>query len=331
MNENIHVSLGSAIVLGLIKGKIDINPTTAYLLTYRKGKCIANCSFCPQARSSKSRMDMLSRIVWPIFPIEKVLKGINNAVKNDLIKRVCIQSLNYPNFLEDIIKIVYRIKEYSNVPISVSCQPINKNGIIKLKEVGIERISIPLDAAKEEIFNKVKGYIVNGPYVWEKQIELLINALEIFGKGYVNTHLIVGLGETEKEMIKMIQWCNDLGIYPSMFAFTPIPGTKMEKNPPPNIEKYRRIQIAHYLIINKISNFSKMEFNNNEEIIDFGIEKEELMKIIHTGKPFLTTGCPNCNRPYYNENPRGPIYNYPRKIEEKEIYEIMKQLNFLDI
>jgi biotin synthase len=329
MNENIRVSLGSAIVLGLIKGKIDINPTTAYLLTYRKGKCIANCSFCPQARSSKSRMDMLSRIVWPVFPLEKVLIGLKNAIEKDLIKRVCIQSLNYPNFLEDIIKIVNGIKNYSNVPISVSCQPINKNGIIKLKEVGIERISIPLDAATKEIFNKVKGYIINGPYVWEKQIELLINALEIFGKGYVNTHLIVGLGETEKEMIKMIQWCNDLGIYPSMFAFTPIPGTKMEKNPPPNIEKYRRIQIAHYLIINKISNFSKMEFNNNEEIIDFGIEKEELMKIIHTGKPFLTTGCPNCNRPYYNENPRGPIYNYPKEIEEKEIHEIIKQLNFL--
>ncbi|MFH7835983.1 MAG: radical SAM protein, partial [Candidatus Aenigmatarchaeota archaeon] len=65
MDGNIRVSLGSAIVLGLIKGKIDVNPTTAYLLTYRNGKCIANCSFCPQAKSSKSRADMLSRIVWP--------------------------------------------------------------------------------------------------------------------------------------------------------------------------------------------------------------------------------------------------------------------------
>ncbi|MEM3407429.1 MAG: radical SAM protein [Nitrososphaerota archaeon] len=327
MDGNIRVSLGSAIVLGLIKGKIDVNPTTAYLLTYRNGKCIANCSFCPQAKSSKSRADMLSRIVWPTFPMEKVFKGLRKAIEKNLIKRVCIQSLNYPNFLEDIIKIVNGIKDYSDIPISISCQPIDKNGINELKKIGIERISIPLDAATKEIFNKVKGYIVDGPYFWEKQIELLINALEIFGKGYVNTHLIVGLGEKEKEMIKMIQWCNDLGIYPSMFAFTPIPGTKMENIPPPNIEKYRRIQIAHYLIINKISNFSKMEFNNNEEIINFGIGKGELIKIIHSGKPFLTTGCPNCNRPYYNENPRGPIYNYPRKIEEKEIHEIMKQLN----
>ena len=25
----------------------------------------------------------------------------------------------------------------------------------------------------------------------------------------------------------------------------------------------------------------------------------------------LTSGCPGCNRPFYNERPRGPIYNYP--------------------
>lgn len=330
MVKYIRISLGTAIILGLIKGKIDANPTTAYLLTYRKGKCIANCSFCPQARSSKSRFDMLSRIVWPLFPIEEVFERIKNAEKNGLIKRVCIQALNYPNVLKDILEIVYGIKNYSNIPISISCQPINKEGIIKLKEAGIERISIPLDAATKEIFNKVKGYIVNGPYIWEKQIELLINALEIFGKGFVNTHLIVGLGEKEEEMVKMIQWCNNLGIYPSMFAFMPIHGTILENNPQPSIEKYRRIQIAHYLILNGKSNFSKMKFNDNGEIIDFGIKKEELIKIINSGKPFLTSGCPYCNRPYYNESPRGPIYNYPRKIKENEIREIKNQLNIIE-
>jgi biotin synthase len=25
----------------------------------------------------------------------------------------------------------------------------------------------------------------------------------------------------------------------------------------------------------------------------------------------MTSGCPNCNRPYYNETPSGPILNYP--------------------
>jgi biotin synthase-related radical SAM superfamily protein len=33
---------------------------------------------------------------------------------------------------------------------------------------------------------------------------------------------------------------------------------------------------------------------------------------------FQTRGCPDCNRPYYNERPRGPMFNYPRKLDDDE-------------
>ena len=49
--EKVRVSIGSAIVLGLVKGMLDAEPTTIYLLTYIKGKCSANCAFCPQAKT----------------------------------------------------------------------------------------------------------------------------------------------------------------------------------------------------------------------------------------------------------------------------------------
>jgi len=74
--EKIRVSIGSAIVLGLTKGIMDAEPTTTYMLTYRPEKCSANCGFCPQARMSKSRADMLSRVTWPPFPTELVISKI---------------------------------------------------------------------------------------------------------------------------------------------------------------------------------------------------------------------------------------------------------------
>ena len=73
--EKLRVSIGSAIVLGLLKGKLDANPTTIYLLMCRKEKCSANCGFCPQARNSKGRADRLSRVTWPTFATEKVVEG----------------------------------------------------------------------------------------------------------------------------------------------------------------------------------------------------------------------------------------------------------------
>lgn len=326
--EKVRVSIGSAIVLGLTRGIIAAEPTTIYLLTYINGRCSANCAFCPQARTSLTRTDLLSRVLWPVFNLEEVVKGVEAAFDKGKIKRVCIQALNYDGVQNDIIYIVSRIRSASSIPISVSCQPLRREEIIRLAEVGVERISIALDAVTEEIFSKVKGELASGPYKWSLHFAALKDAIEVFGKGKVTTHLIAGLGENDEEFISMVQKCVDMGIFPAIFAFTPIPGTRMANHPKPPIEYYRRVQVAHYLITRGIRRFEDMIFIDGR-LIDFGISKDELKRIILSGEPFLTSGCPGCNRPYYNENPRGPIYNYPRKPTRDEIFEIQRQIGVI--
>jgi biotin synthase len=327
--EMIRVSTGSAIVLGLLRGRLDAKPTTVYLLTYRAEKCFANCCFCPQAKMSRGRADMLSRVTWPPFPTEQVISGIELATKTGAIKRVCIQALNYPTVFEDVLNLAKEIKSRAEVPLSISCQPLTREKMEKLAKAGVDRISIPLDAATKEIFEKVKGRLVGGPYLWEKQREALMEAVKIFGEGSVSTHLIVGLGETEKEMVQTIQWCVDLGVYPGLFAFTPIPGTLLENSPQPSLGHYRRIQIAHYLITGRKTRYEKMIFDGDGCLVDFGVPEEELVQVIRTGNPFVTSGCPGCNRPYYNEKPGGPLYNYPRQPLPEEIVEIERQIGIL--
>jgi biotin synthase-related radical SAM superfamily protein len=36
-----------------------------------------------------------------------------------------------------------------------------------------------------------------------------------------------------------------------------------------------------------------------------------LARVVESGEPFKTSGCPDCNRPFYNESPGETIYNYP--------------------
>jgi biotin synthase len=327
--ERIRVSIGSAIVLGLLRGKLDAKPTTIYLLTWQKGKCSANCGFCPQARESKGRADLLSRVTWPTFQTKQVVDALERTVLEGAINRVCIQTLNYPQVFDEVLLLVSEIKSRVAVPISVSCQPFNPEKIKELADVGVNRISIALDAATEEIFDMVKGRKIGGPYRWEKQCNALQEAVIIFGEGSVSTHLIVGLGETEKEICKTIQWCADLGVYPGLFAFTPIPGTALENNPQPSLSSYRRVQVAHYLLTHRKSRLENMAFDRNSFIADYGISKEQLLRVIDSGEPFLTSGCPGCNRPYYNERPGGPLYNYPRSLLPEEIEEAkLKILGF---
>jgi biotin synthase len=82
--------------------------------------------------------------------------------------------------------------------------------------------------------------------------------------------------------------------------------------------------LAHYLLTNKKTQFRKMEFDKDQNLKNYGITKDALLEIIRNGEPFQTSGCPGCNRPYYNERPGGHLYNYPRKLYVKEIEEIVR-------
>jgi biotin synthase len=327
----VRTSTGSAIVLGLLRGKLDAEPTVAYLMTYKKGKCTANCSFCPQARSSRSKAELLSRVSWPIFSTRSVLEGIENAVHKGKIRRVCIQALNYPDVFLHLAALVKTVRQHAEVPVSISCQPLNGENIRRVAEAGADRIGIPLDAATEKLFDEVKGAVAGGPYNWKNQFRQLRRAVEIFGKGKVSTHLIVGLGETEKEAVRTIQECVDMGVLPALFAFTPIGGTALENKPQPPVESYRRVQLARYLIVNGTARNENMRFDVGGRTADFSVEKEALERIVKEGKPFVTSGCPDCNRPFYNEKPSGPVYNFPRAVRSTEIAAIEKNLGLNEV
>jgi len=314
-------------VLGLLEAKLDAEPSTAYLMTYKQGKCTANCGFCPQARTSKSSTELLSRVSWPAFPTQGVIDALGKAGQGK-IRRVCIQALNYPGVFTHLEALVKEIKKGSALSFSVSCQPKTKADIEQLAASGVDRLGIAVDAASEKLFNKVKGLDVGGSYCWDTIFRRLEEALAVFGKGNVSTHLIVGLGETEKEAAEFLQRCVDLGVLPALFAFTAVRGTALEAKPPPKLESYRRIQLSRYLIVSGRTRAEKMQFNGENEITSYGLTKEALNKIIESGLPFQTSGCPDCNRPYYNEKPSGPIYNYPKKLTEQEIEKIKNQLRY---
>jgi len=69
-------------------------------------------------------------------------------------------------------------------------------------------------------------------------------------------------------------------------------------------------------------------FDDNHRLIEYGVNKSILNNEVKTGVPFLTSGCPSCNRPFYNEKPRGPLYNFPRSLSAEEISQIK---NLLDL
>ncbi|MFW9970110.1 MAG: radical SAM protein [Candidatus Odinarchaeota archaeon] len=329
MIEKIRVSLGSASILSLGKlPQFKDPPTTCYIMTFTEGHCIANCGFCPQARSSKSSIEKLSRVNWPIFPFKDFLTKLKYMPFSKKFERICIQTLNYPENFNDLIEIITQIRTHSNIPISVAIPPFSKEQLRELKIKGVERVGIALDGATPEVFEKIKGIKIGGPYTWESHFQKLNEALDIFSSGFVSTHIIIGLEETEKQVIERIEDLHNLGIIVSLFAFTPIKGTKFENIPQPPILSFRKIQLGRFLIFNNEKNLKDFTFDIKGQIVNININKKDLMRIINDTNAFLTSGCPGCNRPYYTSKPSGPIYNYPRILmenEKKELYELLNR------
>jgi len=332
--QKIRISIGSAAVLGLREIQVDTYPSTCYLMTYTNSQCIGKCSFCPQANgTNKKYSDNLSRVQWPVFDWENFLKLLieNQKPSNKLrFKRICIQVLNYRGFFDDVLFIIDEIhKKYPDLNISTAIPPISKSKMKKLRNAGLERIGIALDACKPSLFAKIKGPDNYGPYSWKNHWKAMNEALTIFGRGKVTTHLIVGLGETEEEMIKSIHNVIEGNILPGIFLFTPIKGTPMalEKRPP--IESFRRVQLCRFLLLKNLQELSRFTFKEGVLVQINKFSQEELRSLINEEIPFLTAGCPDCNRPNYTYRPGEEASGFPRSLtfEEKEmIFNELKSL-----
>jgi len=326
--EKIRVSIGTAVVLGLEMAFMNRAnaPTTAYLQTYFLGRCAANCRFCAQARESDAKVDKIARGLYLPYDFNRVASRLKKAVDRGFIKRICIQTMNYPNIMNELVWVVKTLHAEVAAPISVSIYSISQEHLRALRDAGAQKIIVPLDAAKEEIFDEIKGAKTGGPYRWNKHLKTLDDALEVMGKGNVGTHLMVGLGETELEMVNLIARLKDKGVYCALFAFTPIPGTLLAEHKPPSIEIYRRVKLANYLLFHDLTKVENIHFNEIGEITDFGVTQEELNKAIAQGEPFLTFGCPDCNRPFANETPEKTIYNFPILPSGEELKSIKRQV-----
>lgn len=303
--------------MGLETGELDECFSTAFLMTYTKGRCSANCAFCPQARESKSSSDRLSRISWPVYSWDDI---VGQFSEESPFKRICIQVLNSPNIVDDVERIVTKLRDTTQIPISVSIHPLSVDEMMRLHAAGATGIGIALDACTETLFNKIKGEERESPYRWQSHIEALSNALAVFGEGNVATHLIVGLGESEEEIIRFLKEMKRLKVRVGLFAFTNIRGTALEHWSQPDVTTYRRVQVVHYLLNNGILDDDQIRVAQTGEI-QLDLSPNRLKEILSSGAAFQTSGCKDCNRPYYNERPSGPLYNYPRPLTQEEVKE----------
>ncbi len=295
-------------MLGLCPGALDAAPTTAYLMLGER--CVADCAFCAQARSSEAAADRLSRVAWPPFDAQRVAQAIAEAHARGEIGRACFQVTHGAGSHASARQAVAALAQAADLPICVSIAAHDLEEIEALLAAGAQRVTIALDAATPQVYARTKGG--SRERTWA-----LLQAGAGRFPGRLGTHLIAGLGETEEELLNTAQALLRLGLTLGLFAFTPVRGTRLAGAQPPPLESYRRIQAGLWLLKEGLGAIEAWRFEGGR-LVDYGATAEALALWLAGGDAFRTAGCPDCNRPYYNERPSGPLYNYPRRLTPDE-------------
>ena len=328
----LKLSLGAAIALRFLPGRFyrDVSLYCINLLLTYKNGCKGKCAYCGLARDREG--DTFIRVEWPIYPLNEILKRIDKY--RERFKRLCISMVTEKRAYKDTLFLLDRIKGIG-LPVSVLITPtILKDGDIReLKDRGVDMIGIGLDAANKEIFERIRGKGVNGPHSWDRYWNAIIKSREYFGGWRVGCHIIVGLGEKDKDLVHIFKTLNKMQIFAHLFSFYPEKGTLLEKRKRPSLKRYRRIQLIRYMIEKGLLEGDEIEYNKRGMISSIRANKDKVTAIVESGLPFITSGCgsdkgePTCNRPFANSRPGEAFRNYPFNPLPRDIRRIKREID----
>ena len=345
--DYVQMSTAAAITLGLVPGNMHRTGCTHclnLLVTYKEG-CRANCAYCGLARHREESRDYADRnfirVDWPAVRYDEVIERIKAGADRNAFQRMCISMITHPNSDEDTMVLLKRwTAEVPHIPVSILSNPttMRKQDLIALRDAGADIFTVALDAVTPEIFDRTRGKGVDSPHKWEHYWMALEWAAEVFGPEKFGAHLIAGMGETEEEILQVVQRITDMGGHNHMFAFFPERGSLMEDWDPVPKDQWRRVQLARFLIDYADGHVSRMRFDAQGRVVDFGIAPEALDEIIRSGKPFQTSGCPGkddeeisaCNRPYGDSTP-SDIRSFPFALNGRDVEVVRRQMAGEDI
>lgn len=329
----VQTSLAGAICLGLKQGKFYRNTCSTclnLLINYTRG-CSAACGYCGLGRSRQAgAKPTFIRVQWPQYAMESICRQLRTH--HHPFQRICVSMVTNLRALPDTLTLVRQLRDTIDLPISVLVTPSVMKGredFQRLQDAGVDRVGIAIDAATEALFDRYRGRGVGGPHRWSQYWQSVENALDVFDHYHTGLHFIVGLGESEKEMVDVIDQSYGMGAMTHLFSFYPEEGSLLAHHSPPPLAQYRRVQLARYLINNGYQRSRNMSFDDAGTLVDFGCSIDTFLE---EGTAFMTSGCPGsdgcvaCNRPFANERVSQPLRNYPFPPQEHDLLAIRNQL-----
>ncbi|HEY4410868.1 MAG TPA: radical SAM protein [Acidimicrobiia bacterium] len=319
----VRISMASAIALRFRSGRFTRDFEFGgmnLLLNYEDG-CRSDCGYCGLARTRPGTYEDKSfiRVEWPLVATDELVDRM--AARGDTMTRLCISMVTHPHAYRDTLDIAERIVARVPAPLSILVAPptLNRTKLERFRAAGVDMIGIGLDAVTEDLFRHIRTDVPAGGagLSWAKYWEVVGDAREIFGPWKVNCHTLVGLGETDHDLVDIFTRLRDREILSYLFCFNPEPDSRMADHPKSPLRRWRRVQLAKHLIESEGFVADQFDFDADGLLTGLDGDGAVVERSIASGIPFMTNGCPGaggepgCTRPYGSYRPSEPIRDFP--------------------
>jgi biotin synthase len=304
------------------------------LLNYEDG-CRSDCGYCGLARTRPGAYEDKSfiRVEWPLVPTDALVERM--AAFESKLTRLCISMVTHPFAYRDTCDITERIAAGVKTPLSILVAPptLNRTKLERFKALGV--IGIGLDAVTESLFRSLRTEVPAGGagLSWTKYWEVVDDSREIFGPWKVNCHTLVGLGETDEDLVDLFVRLRDRQIFSYLFCFNPEPDSRMGAHPKSPLRRWRRIQLAKHLIESSGFARDQFTFDAGGNLAALDGDPTTIEHSVDSGVPFMTNGCPGaggepgCTRPYGSYRPSEPFRDFPFLPEAADLAAIREEIH----
>jgi biotin synthase-related radical SAM superfamily protein len=305
------------------------------LLNYEDG-CRSDCAYCGLARTRPGSYEDKSfiRVEWPLVETDLVVQRM--ATYQDKLTRLCISMVTHPFAYRDTCEITSRIRDKVATPLSILVAPptLNRRRVEELRRIGVDMIGIGLDAATEQLFRRHRTEVPAGGagLSWDKYWSVVKDAREIFGPWKVNCHLLVGLGENDRDLVEMFFFLRDWEVFSYLFCFNPEPDSRLGGESKSELTRWRRVQLVKHLIENDRLAPADLSFNDDGSLARVRPRSSDLDELIGDGVAFMTNGCPGengepgCTRPYGSYRPSEQFRDFPFLPDDQDLRQIRVDL-----
>lgn len=319
--EWVRISYASALALRFRSGRFTrpfafggIN----LLLSYDRG-CLSDCGYCGLARNRPGDYEEKSfiRVEWPLVRTDELVDRL--AVHESALTRLCISMVTHGRAYPDTLDITRRITGRVATPLSLLVAPptLNRNRLQALHDAGADMIGIGLDAVTEQLFRSLRSDVPKGGLKWSQYWAIVDAAREIFGPWKVNCHTLVGLGETDADLMAIFSRLLDRQIYSYLFCFNPEPDSRLGSVPKTPLGRWRRIQLAKFLLEERGLDPGAFRFDDDGRLARIHAPRGLVSDVVREGYAFMTNGCPSsggepgCTRPMGSWRPSEAPRDFP--------------------